>query len=92
MAEFFQNVWSLLTTENENLIRFLSLFFVFIEITVATLLITTILKIKYTKIYRHILHLQILTFIKEVKLTSFMKYPRVSPIVSIKIFCGLMSR
>ncbi len=49
MAEFFQNVWSLLTTENENLIRFLSLFFVFIEITVATLLITTILKIKYTK-------------------------------------------
>ena len=46
MAEFFQNVWSLLTTENENLIRFLSLFFVFIEITVATLLITTILKIK----------------------------------------------
>ncbi len=49
MTEFFQNVWSLLTTENENLIRFLSLFFVFIEITVATLLITTILKIKYTK-------------------------------------------
>ena len=49
MSEFFQNVWSLLTTENENLIRFLSLFFVFIEITVATLLITTILKIKYTK-------------------------------------------
>ena len=50
MAEFFQNVWSLLTTENAEIIKYLISPFTFVESLVTILFFTTILKIKNTKI------------------------------------------
>lgn len=49
MAEFFQNVWSLLTTENAELVNLLILPLSFIEALVSVLFFTTILKIKSSK-------------------------------------------
>ena len=49
MSEFFQNVWTLLTTENAEIIKHLIFPFTFVESLVTILFFTTILKIKNTK-------------------------------------------
>ena len=45
MAEFFQNVWSLLTTENYQLIQIIAIPLCYIENLVTILLFSTIFKI-----------------------------------------------
>lgn len=49
MTEFFQNVWTLLTTENAEIIDYLLFPFSFIDPLISILLFTTILKIKSSK-------------------------------------------
>lgn len=49
MVEFFQNVWSLLTTENGDLVHYLLFPFSILEPIISILFFTTILKIKHTK-------------------------------------------
>jgi len=47
--EIFQTIWTALSTPNPTLIQIISIPFVFIEITVSTLLFTTILKLNTNK-------------------------------------------
>ena len=49
MAEFFQNVWSLLTTENYQLIQIIAIPLCYIENLVTILLFSTIFKIRCSK-------------------------------------------
>ena len=52
--EILHNMWNVLCTEDENLVKYVSLLFTFIEIFVIMKLFTTILDIKYTKKQKYI--------------------------------------
>ena len=49
MAEFFQNVWSLLTTENAEIIKLVVIPLTYLENIVTILLFSAVLKIKSSK-------------------------------------------
>lgn len=79
--EFLGNLWGILTTENENLVRYVSLPLTLVEMYVTLKLFTTILGIKYTNKQRNIY--LIITSIMGIFTTLFIPS-------SLNLFVGLL--